>query len=69
MLGPDVFEPVLDGRNATTVFLDVLFTDPSHRNHPARAVFDRVTKYPLAFEDSLGMVPQCAVPEIGHELL
>ena len=57
VLGPDLFEPILDCWNATAVFLDVLFTDPSHRNHPARAVLDGMAEDPLALEDALGMMP------------
>lgn len=57
MLRPDVFEPVLDGWNATTVFLDVLLPDPSHGNHPARTVLNGMAEDPFALEDALGMMP------------
>lgn len=67
MLGADVLKPVLDGRNTTTVFEHVLLTNPSHRNHSARTILDRMPEYALALKDSLGMMPQCSVAEVRHE--
>lgn len=68
VLGPDVLEPVLNGWNTTAVFLDMLLADPSHGNHPARAVPDRMTEDPFALEDALGMMPERPMAEVGHEL-
>jgi len=64
-----VAKPILNGRSSTAVFLNVLFADPSHRNHSARAVLNRMAEYPLALKNALRMMPQGPVPKIRHELL
>jgi hypothetical protein len=49
-------KPIGGGRDASQVFLDVLFAYPAHRDYSSRAKGDRFTEDLFAEEDAFGMV-------------
>jgi len=65
----DLCEPILSRRNSSQIFLNVLFSDIPDWNLLSVTVCDRHTKNRLAQEDSLSVVAQGAVTEVGKERL
>ena len=64
-LGLYMSEPILDAWNKTTIFLHMLFANPTDRNHPASAGLDSMTKHSLALINALSMMPQSTMSKIS----
>src|SRR5438067_1864510 len=67
--GPDAPEPVGGCRDTPQVLLDVLLADPSRGDDSTATQGDRLAEHLLAGEDTLRVVPQGPVPEVGQQPL
>jgi hypothetical protein len=66
-LGLNLGKPILGRRNPTEVFFDVLFSDVPDRDLVSFAVRDGQAKNPLTQENSLCVVAEGPMAEVGEE--
>jgi hypothetical protein len=66
----DGFDPIGEGRDTSPeVFPYMLLPDPTRRDCAAGRDFDCLSENAFREENALGMVPECAVPKVGNDLL